>query len=83
MNRVYELDGFKIDKTIFDKNIQKLQEDIKQIMDDSHKKLEMEQICNILDNKANIEDINRVFQEFHSELLKKIGINDFKNYKTK
>ena len=61
MSRVYELDEHKLDKNTFDKNIQKLSEDIKQVMDDNHKKIEMDQICNVLDNKANIEDINKVF----------------------
>ena len=83
MEKVYEMEEQKVSKSVFERSVQRMAEDIKQMMDENHKKLEMDQICTILDNKANIEDINRVFQEFHSELLKKISVNDFKSYKTK
>ena len=43
----------------------------------------MQQLCTVLDNKANIEDINKVFQELHSELLEKVNSNEFKGWKQK
>lgn len=43
----------------------------------------MEQLCTVLDNKANIEDINKVFQELHQELLDKVTGGEFKAWKQK
>ncbi len=43
----------------------------------------MAQLCPVLDNKANIDDINRVFQELHQELLLKASLSDLKQLRQK
>ena len=43
----------------------------------------MEELCPVLDNKANIDDINWVFQELHQELLSKASIMEIKTLRGK
>ena len=58
----------------------------KQINELNYNKIEkkqMETICQLIDNKANIEDSNRVFQEMQTQIDSKQNKNEFMDYSRK
>jgi hypothetical protein len=58
---VHEVSDDKISKKELECELEILREEVGEIRKIMSGKIEMEEVCNILDNKANIDDINRVF----------------------